>query len=71
MRRAEESLAPSGKTVTARFTGVLMPRWDECGACVEGFTAYERPFGSGTLHFKDGTTAYSYPIDVEAALVGE
>ena len=38
MRRAEESLAPSGKTVTARFTGVLMPGWDECGACVEGFT---------------------------------
>ena len=57
-------LSSSGKPVKAKFSGVLMPGWDECGACVEGFTAWERPFGSGTLFYKDGGVVQSYPVDL-------
>ena len=28
-------LTETGKTVTAKFKGVLMPGWDECNACAE------------------------------------
>ena len=58
-------LSSSGKPVKAKFSGVLMPGWDECGACVEGFTAWERPFGSGTLFYKDGGVVQSYPVDLQ------
>ena len=57
--------------MTAKFSGVLMPGWDDCSACAEGVTLYERPFASGTLTYKDSGATVSLPVTITASPGGE
>ena len=57
--------------MTAKFSGVLMPGWDECSACAEGVTLYERPFASGTLTYKDNGATVSLPVTITAIPAGD
>jgi len=53
-----------GKSVTATVKGVLLPGWISCGEC--GEEGVNRPYGSGTVYYKDGKAIVSKPIDLVA-----
>ena len=49
--------------VTARFTGVLMPGWDECGC--EAEPVFERPFASGLVTYTASGETVAKPFVIE------
>jgi len=57
-------LTEAGKSVSATIKGVLLPGWINCSEC--GEEGVDRPYGSGTLYYKDGKTTVSMPIDLVA-----
>jgi len=60
------ALNVDGKSVQATVKGVLLPGWIDCGGGCGGEPVVERPYGSGTLYYKDGKTTVSMPIDLVA-----